>query len=57
MLTNKKRHFVKLPYSNLYVLYGEGPYPRVFIDDVEKMVYTYAHKGFEGPTYWGKEIS
>jgi len=55
MLTNRKKHFQKLPYSNLYVLCGEKPYPDVFMDDENRMVYIYSHIGFEGPTYWGME--
>ena len=51
-----EREFIKLPYSNLYVLTGlsenERP-PDLFVDDVERIYYVYSHIGFEGPTYWG----
>jgi len=53
-----KKQFTKLPYSNLYFLSGlkEGELPpKVFVDDVTQMMYTYSHVGFEGPTYYGKE--
>jgi len=57
MIIDKKRHFVQLPYSNLYIIYGDKPYPKVFIDDDEKVVYRFVHIGFEGPTYWKEKIT
>ena len=54
-----EREFIKLPYSNLYVLVGleerENP-PGTFVDEIEGMVYMYSHVGFEGPTYYGIKI-
>jgi len=51
---NKKRHFQKLPYSELYVLTGDKPYPKIFIDDIEGMVYIYSHDSvLEGSLYYG----
>lgn len=57
MIINKKRRFIHLPYTNLYVLRGEKPHPETFVDEIEGMVYTYSHEGFSGPTYYGIEIA
>jgi hypothetical protein len=56
MIINKKRRFIHLPYTNLYVLLGDEPHPETFVDDIKGMVYTYSHVGFEGPTYYGIKI-
>lgn len=53
MEQNKKRHFVKLPYSNMYWLSGDEPHPEIFIDDIDRMMYIYSHDGPEGATYHG----
>ena len=48
-----ERRFEQIKYTILYVLYGDEPYPEIFVDDIEEMLYIYSHHGERGPTYMG----
>lgn len=52
-MINKKRYFKQIPHTVLYILYSAEPYPEVFVDDIEQMVYMFSHYGEKGPIYFG----